>query len=153
MSENFDVHQSIVDTSIVAEVLDGQGPWIALHELFYLAAKKCGWVEICRIHERLDSKKFRWRISFLESRSLWLWIKQWASSHSNFSMIIFLTLIWVCYGLQVIQDFFKVSTPQPSKWLKSKTFAHNLMLSLQGLKWCASCYIFPEAPMTIGQVF
>ena len=26
-----------------------------------------------------------------------------------------LTLIWVCYGLQVIQDFFKVSTPQPSK--------------------------------------
>nr|XP_058956330.1 integrator complex subunit 10-like [Pocillopora verrucosa] len=59
MSENFDVHQSIVDTSIVAEVLDGQGPWIALHELFYLAAKKCGWVEICRIRERLDSKKYR----------------------------------------------------------------------------------------------
>ena len=59
MSENFDVHQSIVDTSIVAEVLDGQGPWIALHELFNLAAKKCGWVEICRIRERLDSKKYR----------------------------------------------------------------------------------------------
>lgn len=59
LSENFDAQQSIIDTSIVAEVLDGQGPWIALHKLFYLAAKKCGWMEICRIHDRLDSIKYR----------------------------------------------------------------------------------------------
>lgn len=32
-----------------------------------------------------------------------------------FRSFLNLTLIWVCYGLQVIQDFFKVSTPQPSK--------------------------------------
>ena len=59
MSENFDARHSIVDTSIIAEVLDEQGPWIALHELFYLTAKRCGWTEICRIHDRLDSKKYR----------------------------------------------------------------------------------------------
>ncbi|XP_078380144.1 integrator complex subunit 10-like [Oculina patagonica] len=59
LSENSDARHSIVDTSIIAEVLDGKGPWVALHELFYLTAKKCGWMEICRIHDRLDPKKFR----------------------------------------------------------------------------------------------
>ncbi|KAJ7326017.1 Integrator complex subunit 10 [Desmophyllum pertusum] len=58
MSENRDAHHSIVDTSIIAEVLDGKGPWVALHELFYLTADKCGWMEICRIHDRLDPKKY-----------------------------------------------------------------------------------------------
>ena len=52
-------YNSLVDTSIIAEVLDGKGPWIALHELFYLTAKKCGWIEICSIQERLDSQKYR----------------------------------------------------------------------------------------------
>lgn len=60
MSENRDAHHSIVDTSIIAEVLDGKGPWVALHELFYLTADKCGWMEICRIHDRLDPKKYRY---------------------------------------------------------------------------------------------
>ena len=52
-------HNSLLDTSIIAEVLDGKGPWIALHELFYLTAKKCGWIEICNIQGRLDSQKYR----------------------------------------------------------------------------------------------
>ncbi|XP_078380453.1 integrator complex subunit 10-like isoform X2 [Oculina patagonica] len=59
LSETCDARQSIVDTSIIAEVLDGKGPWVALHELFYLTAKKCGWMEICKIHDRLDPKKYR----------------------------------------------------------------------------------------------
>ncbi|KAM7450919.1 Integrator complex subunit 10 [Porites harrisoni] len=54
-------YNSLVDTSIIAEVLDGKGPWIALHELFYLMAKKCGWIEICSIQERLDSQNYRSR--------------------------------------------------------------------------------------------
>lgn len=60
LSENSDAQHTIIDTSIVAEVLDGKGPWDALHELFYLTAQKCGWVEICRIHDRLDPKKYRY---------------------------------------------------------------------------------------------
>jgi len=60
LSENSDTQHSIIDTSIVAEVLDGNGPWVALYELFYLTAKKCGWAEICRIHDRLDPKKYRY---------------------------------------------------------------------------------------------
>ncbi|XP_020611748.1 integrator complex subunit 10-like isoform X2 [Orbicella faveolata] len=59
LSENSDAQHGIIDTSIVAEVLDGKGPWVALHELFYLTAQKCGWAEICRIHDRLDPKKYR----------------------------------------------------------------------------------------------
>ena len=58
--EGFDTsHGSAVDNSIIAEVLDCKGPWVALHELFYLVAKKCGWIEICKIHDRLDPQKYR----------------------------------------------------------------------------------------------
>ena len=58
--EGFDnSHGSAVDNSIIAEVLDCKGPWVALHELFYLVAKKCGWIEICKIHDRLDPQKYR----------------------------------------------------------------------------------------------
>jgi len=60
MSEKCDTqHSNLIDTSIIAEVLDGKGPWVALHELFYSTAKKCGWMEICRIHDRLDPQKYR----------------------------------------------------------------------------------------------
>ena len=60
MPENRDAQRSSpIDTSIIAEVLDGKGPWVSLHELFYLTAKKCGWMEICKIHDRLDPQKYR----------------------------------------------------------------------------------------------
>ncbi|XP_068732945.1 integrator complex subunit 10-like isoform X3 [Montipora capricornis] len=60
LSDNFDTRlSSAVDNSILAEVLDGKGPWMALHELFYLAAKKCGWIDICKIYERLDPQKYK----------------------------------------------------------------------------------------------
>ena len=61
LSESFDTRlSSAVDNSILAEVLDDKGPWMALHELFYLAAKKCGWIDICKIYERLDPKKYKY---------------------------------------------------------------------------------------------
>ena len=63
-------HSGLIDTSIIAEVLDGKGPWVALHELFYVTAKKCGWMEICRIHERFDPQKYRYMGLFC---ILWAW--------------------------------------------------------------------------------
>ena len=73
-----------MDTSIVAEVLDGKGPWVALHELFYLTAQKCGWVEICRIHDRLDTKKYRYGLwdSHPRKGSTSIW-KGWGCSSEN----------------------------------------------------------------------
>ena len=60
MTEDSRDHQSYIDTSIVAEVLDGKGPWVVLHEHFHLVAKKCGWNEICRIQERIDPQFYRY---------------------------------------------------------------------------------------------
>ena len=60
--------------------------------------------------------------SFLESRSLWLWIKQWASSHSNFSMFFKfnfdLGLLWLTGDSRLFQSF----NPPAFKVIEVKDF-------------------------------
>lgn len=112
-------------------MLDGKGPWVSLHELFYLTAQKCGWVEICRIHDRLDPKKYRygpwdshpggWGVLPNEKvgDTCWkIWMKHLKETNLGVVWAFFLPLRGATI-MEMITFFFLISSSAPQKvlWL------------------------------------